>query len=91
MSVWNMPEEVITALRHQKSPSSAEEHQEFACLLQLTHHLLAAEGLLPGGPQEIDESLYETLHISKESAQAAVERLLDSQEDVAAIASLMSR
>lgn len=91
MSVWNMPEEVITALRHQKSPSSAEEHQEFACLLQLTHHLLAAEGLLPGGPQEIDNSLYDTLHISKENAQAAVERLLDSQEDVAAIASLMSR
>lgn len=91
MSVWNMPEEVITALRHQKNPSSAEEHQEFACLLQLTHHLLAAEGLLPGGPQEIDDSLYETLHISKENAQEAVERLLGSQEDVAAIAGLMSR
>ena len=59
--------------------------------LQLTHHLLAAHGLLPGGPQEIDDSLYETLHISPEKAQEAVERLLDSQEDVTAIANLMSR
>ena len=91
MSVWNMPEEVITALRHQKKPVSADEHTQYACLLQLTHHLLAAHGLLPGGPQEIDDSLYETLHISPEKAQEAVERLLDSQEDVTAIANLMSR
>jgi HD-like signal output (HDOD) protein/prolyl-tRNA editing enzyme YbaK/EbsC (Cys-tRNA(Pro) deacylase) len=91
MSVWNMPEEVITALRHQKSPASAEEHAEYACLLQLTHHLLATEGLLPGGPQEIDDSLYEMLHISKEKAQESVQRLLDSQEDVAVIAQIMGR
>jgi HD-like signal output (HDOD) protein/prolyl-tRNA editing enzyme YbaK/EbsC (Cys-tRNA(Pro) deacylase) len=91
MSVWNMPEEVITALRHQKNPAAADEHAQYACLLQLTHHLLASNGLLPGGQQEIDESLYETLHISKDNAQEAVERLLGSQEDVAAIASLMSR
>lgn len=91
MSVWNMPEEVITALRYQKHPDAVEEHTEFACLLQLTSHLLGAEGLLPGGPQEIDDSLYETLHISKEKAQEAVQRLLDSQEDVAAIANLMGR
>ncbi|MFT6905267.1 MAG: HD-like signal output (HDOD) protein/prolyl-tRNA editing enzyme YbaK/EbsC (Cys-tRNA(Pro) deacylase) [Oleiphilaceae bacterium] len=91
MSVWNMPEEVITALRHQKNPESADEHAQYACLLQLTHHLLASHGLLPGGPQEIDDSLYETLYISKEKAEEAVERLLDSQEDVAAIANLMGR
>ena len=91
MSVWNMPEEVITALRHQKSPASAEEHAEYACLLQLTHHLLAAEGLLPGGPQEIDESLYDRLYISKEKAHESIQQLLDSQEDVAVIAQLMSR
>ena len=58
MSVWNMPDEVITALRYQKSPGSADGHAQYASLLQLTHHLLAAEGLLPGGPQEIDENLY---------------------------------
>lgn len=91
MSVWNMPEEVITALRYQKNPASAEEHAQYACLLQLTHHLLAEAGLLPGGPQEIDESLYETLHISKEMAHESVQRLLDSQEDVAVIANLMGR
>lgn len=91
MSVWNMPEEVITALRHQKSPESAEEHAQYACLLQLTHHLLAAEGLLPGGPQEIDESLYDRLHISKEKAHESIQQLLGSQEDVAVIAHLMGR
>lgn len=91
MSVWNMPEEVITALRHQKSPASAEAHAEYACLLQLTHHLLAAEGLLPGGPQEIDDSLYEILNISKEKAQESVQQLINSQEDVVAIAYVMGR
>ena len=91
MSVWNMPEEVITALRHQKDPESAQEHGEYAALLKLTHQLLCAEGLLPGVAQEIDESLYTTLHLSKEKAQEAIDRLLGSQEDVAAIASLMAR
>ena len=91
MSVWNMPEEVITALRYQKSPESAGEHAQYACLLQLTHHLLAGEGLLPGGPQEIDESLYDTLHVTREKAQESIQQLLGSQEDVAAIAHLMGR
>lgn len=91
MTVWNMPEEVITALRYQKNPEAAEDHKKYACLLQLTHHLLASEGLLPGKVQEIDEQTYKTLGITKEQAQESVQQLIDSQEDVAAIAHLMGR
>lgn len=91
MAVWNMPEEVISAIRFQKHPASAEQHAEYAYLLKLSQHLLSEAGIIRGTGEKLDESVYIALHISKEDAQAAMQQLLESHEDVVAIASLLGR
>jgi HD-like signal output (HDOD) protein/prolyl-tRNA editing enzyme YbaK/EbsC (Cys-tRNA(Pro) deacylase) len=91
MAVWNMPEEVIISLRHQKNATFDGANAEYAGLLKLTHHLLADAGVFPGGNEVLDEGIYERLHLPKEKAADAIEQLLESQEDVAAVANLMGR
>ena len=91
MSVWNMPEEVIMALRHQKNSAFDGGNAEYASLLNLTQHLLADAGIFTGSIEPLEEGAYERLNITKENATAAIERLLESQEDVAAVAGLLGR
>ncbi len=91
MSVWNMPEEVIIALRHQKNQSFEGVNAEYAGLLQLTQHLLVDAGVIPKHASDLDESIYARLHITPENAEDALAQLLESKEDVAAVANLMGR
>jgi len=91
MSVWNMPEEVIISLRHQKNNEFDGVNSEYSNLLHLTHHLLAEAGLFSAPAEPIDEGIYERLHLPKAKANEAIQQLLESQEDVAAVANLMGR
>jgi HD-like signal output (HDOD) protein len=91
MAVWNMPEEVISALRFQKHPTATEEHAEYACLLKLSQNLLVQAGIIQGVAEDLDEQIYSTLHITREQTEQAMQQLLESQEDVVAIANLMGR
>ncbi len=91
MSVWNMPAEVITALRHQKNPHYDGPNAEFAALLKVTHHAYAKKGLSKAPIEKLDEAVYERLHISEADVDAAIERLVENSDDVSAMASLMGR
>ena len=91
MSVWNMPEEITIALRHQKNEAFDGEFSEYSNILNLTHHLLAEAGVLASTEANLDEGLYERLHITQEDAKAAIEKLLETQEDVASVAAMMKR
>jgi len=91
MSVWNMPEEVTTALRHQKNEEFEGEFSEYSNILNLTHHLLTKAGILAGAGATIDDGIYERLHIKKDDADAAIAKLLENQEEVAGVAGMMSR
>lgn len=91
MSVWNMPEEVTTALRHQKNEAFDGEFSEYSNILNLTHHLLVEAGILAGAGTIIDDGIYERLHLKKEDADAAIAKLLENQEEVAGVAGMMSR
>jgi HD-like signal output (HDOD) protein len=86
-----MPEEVIISLRHQKNQAFEGVNSEYAGLLQLTQHMLAEAGVMPKPADDLDESIYARLHITKEKAEEALEQLLESKEDVAAVANLMGR
>ena len=91
MSVWNMPEEVTTALRHQKNAAFEGEFSEYSTILNLTHHLLAEAGILAGAGVPIDDGIYERLHIKQDDAGAAIAKLLENQEEIAGVAGMMSR
>lgn len=91
MSVWNIPEEVIIGLRHQKNQAFEGVNAEYAGLLQLTQHMLADAGVVPKPADKLDESIYTRLHITPEKAEEALAQLLESKDDVAAVAGLIGR
>ena len=91
MSVWNMPAEIITALRHQKNPDYSGPNSEFANLLCLTNQVLAKHGILANGQCELSPALLEKFHIHAEEADNAILSLLENQDEVSGMANMMAR
>lgn len=83
---WNMPQEVVTALRHQNNPWYKGEHQVYSQLNFVARNLLASKGFGVGLQIDVPPSLYEDLHLDIETAHIAVENILESGDDLDAIA-----
>lgn len=91
MSVWNMPAEVITALRHQKSTDYSGPNAEYSALLAVTQHWLTRKGVFAGQAGGLPAHVYERLHLEPEAAEAAIDRLLENRDEVASMANVMGR
>jgi len=91
MAVWNMPEEVITALRHQKDSNYDGDHKEFANLLCLTEQLLTKYGVTPGVHTGVSQNLLAQFHLTEEEASQPFETLLENQSEVSNMANVMGR
>jgi HD-like signal output (HDOD) protein/prolyl-tRNA editing enzyme YbaK/EbsC (Cys-tRNA(Pro) deacylase) len=91
MAVWNMPEEVITALRHQKDSNYEGDHKEFANLLCLTEQLLTKYGVTPGVHSGVSQNLLAQFHLTEEEACQPFETLLENQSEVSSMANVMGR
>ncbi len=89
MEVWNMPEEVITALRHQNNPNYEGEHAVYAKLVYLAKQLLANNGVGRGSYQLIDDALFESLNLDKTTAEVSVANIVESADDLYEIAEKM--
>lgn len=90
MSYWHMPETVCNALRHQNNPEYDGEGWEYALLLHLSHKLLQEHNLVMGASSEpINEAVFTRLNISRESAVEAIEKLLESNDELQAMAKQM--
>jgi HD-like signal output (HDOD) protein/prolyl-tRNA editing enzyme YbaK/EbsC (Cys-tRNA(Pro) deacylase) len=90
MGYWHMPETICTALRHQSDPDYQGEDWEYSLLLYLSNKLLQEKGMWMGssiGP--IDQSLFDRLHIDRETANEAIDNLLESSEELQLIAKQM--
>ena len=86
---WSMPEEVVTALRFQSNRKYAGEHDVYAKLNHVAKQLLANRGFGSTLPAELPDEIFESLHLDKEMALATVENILESGEDLDAIAEKM--
>lgn len=89
MSVWNMPEEVIVALRHQKNPSFDGVNSDIANILHIARNLLSERGLSVGPTQSIPDELYERLQLDPDKAKEVMDQLLASQEEILQMAGMM--
>lgn len=86
MKVWNMPEEIVTALRYQKNPFYTGEYAAYASLLFLAQQLLRQKGVSDGPVQPIPQSLWETLGLDPETAEKVISELLAMSEEMQALA-----
>ncbi len=86
---WNMPSEVVTALRQKYNTAYNGENHEYAKLAYIAQQLLANAGFGNALGGDIPQKLFDDLHLDREAAQLTVANIIESGEDLDAIAEKM--
>lgn len=80
MQCWNVPEELVCALRFQDNPNYQGNYASYANLSCLAQRLLAQHGIGCVHDSSIPDSLYQRLGLSADIAQQALQRVLDAEQ-----------
>ncbi|WP_258910624.1 aminoacyl-tRNA deacylase and HDOD domain-containing protein [Pseudomonas putida] len=87
MKLWDMPEELSTALRFQHDPAYDGEYSAFPNLVCLATRLLRSRGIGSGPQEEIPDELLERLGITREKAEDVVNKVLEAENLLRELAS----
>ncbi|MNT69366.1 HDOD domain protein [compost metagenome] len=87
MKLWDMPEELSTALRFQHDPAYEGEFSAFPNLVCLATRLLRSRGIGSGPQQEIPDELLERLGITRDKAEDVVNKVLEAESLLRELAS----
>lgn len=79
---WNLPKEVVVAIRHSAVQDYMGPYSDYAQLVNLAVSLLRRAGLLQGPASRLDPILFSELHITPEDAKAAIEQVRDAKEEL---------
>lgn len=90
MSCWNMPEEVVLSLRFQNQPNYEGEHAVYSKLLYTAQTKLRERSIGYGPIQKIDGSLYKELNLDPEQADATINDIVESTEELGLMAQQMA-
>ncbi|WP_077530354.1 HDOD domain-containing protein [Vreelandella utahensis] len=90
MDLWNMPEEVVAAIRHQKNPKYAGEHSAYANALYLARALLVERGVRLGPELAVPDALYERLNLAPGRVAEEMDILVENSDSVASMAGMLS-
>ena len=83
---WNMPQEVVIALRQQYNPEFNGEHKAYPKLIYIANQMLANRGYGRGIQTEIPATLFEDLHLDIETAEKTINNIVESGDDLNSIA-----
>lgn len=86
---WCMPAEVVTALRQQHNPHYSGDNHCYAKLNYVAKQMLANRGFGETLPAAINDDVFQLLHLDQEMALATVDNILESGDDLDAIAEKM--
>ncbi|WP_250656458.1 aminoacyl-tRNA deacylase and HDOD domain-containing protein [Alkalimarinus coralli] len=89
MAVWNMPEEVIVALRHQKNAGFDGVNSDYSNILFIARNLLSERGLWVGPTQPIPDELFERLQLDPEKANEAIDELIAAKDEILKMAGML--
>jgi len=87
MKLWDMPEELSTALRFQHDPAYDGELAAFPNLVCLATRLLRSRGIGSGPLEEIPDELLERLRITRDKAEDVVNKVLEAESLLRELAS----
>ena len=90
MRLWNMPDEVCTAIRFQNEAGFEGEDNAYANLMFIAMRLLRTHGIGDAPMDPISQELYERLHLDPEKAKEKIEELMESSADLNVIANNMA-
>ncbi|UAW98333.1 HDOD domain-containing protein [Halopseudomonas nanhaiensis] len=80
MRYWDMPAEVSTAIRYQHEPAYKGDLHVYANMVYLTLALLRERDIGSGPQMPIPDELLERLHLSREAAAKAADKVLDARD-----------
>lgn len=86
MECWNMPEEVVKALRWQNHPNYNDEHDIYAKLLYVSKQLLRSANLVNGPSHSLSDELLDGLHLTQESALEVLNKVISQKDELSSIA-----
>ncbi|WP_390517732.1 HDOD domain-containing protein [Halioxenophilus aromaticivorans] len=86
METWNMPEEIITALRYQNDPNYDGEHAVYANLLYIAHQLMRQRQLNRGPNLGLEDELLARVHIERDALDETIETISNSAAELENIA-----
>jgi HD-like signal output (HDOD) protein/prolyl-tRNA editing enzyme YbaK/EbsC (Cys-tRNA(Pro) deacylase) len=89
MNNWNMPEEVGTALRWQYQSEYDGDYNTYSKLIFVARQMLAQKGFGETLPQSFDLNLFDELHLDESMAESTIDNIIESGEDLEAIAEKM--
>ena len=90
MEIWNMPDEIVVALRQQGNPDFEGENAAYAKLLFVAQRLLRQRGIGRGPKLEIPEHIFAELHLDPEKAEKAMDNIMESATELDNIAQEMA-
>ena len=79
MKLWDMPDELSTALRFQHDPAYDGDYAAFPNLVCLATRLLRARGIGSGPKDEIPDALLERLGLTRDKAEEVVNKVLEAE------------
>lgn len=82
MALWELPEEVVVALRYQNNPNYQGEYHAYAKLLYVAKQMLRQHNIGIGPRVEIPDALFEALHLDRDKACETIESVLESSDDL---------
>lgn len=87
---WNMPKDVVRAVRHQFDSDYDGQSQVYANLLLISEHLLSQAGFGKGTFKPVSEDIFDQVGLDKQAAIAAVEQVLESSSELNEVAKKLS-
>lgn len=88
---WNMPIEVVTAVRYQSLEDiELPEYGEYAKVLQVAQRLLQQRGIGQGPKLEISDHILDDLQLDLDKAQQSLDAIFESSDELVNIAKQMS-
>ncbi|PID44130.1 MAG: signal transduction protein [Proteobacteria bacterium] len=89
MHVWGVPDEVVVALRHQKTPAYRGIHSRLSGLIFIARNMLTERGIPLGAAHHIPDSLYQHLCLDPGRAAEVIDDLIGSKDEIMQMAGMM--
>jgi HD-like signal output (HDOD) protein len=86
MDLWNMPEEVTTAIQYQHDPMYSDKHCAYPNLIFMALRLLRQEGIGDAPLEEVPDYLFDRYELDREQVMEKVRSVVASSDEIAAIA-----
>ncbi len=80
MQTWNMPEEIVVALRQQQNPDYNGNHAVYANLVYIAIRLLRQHGIGDAPPEPVSPAVYQRLGLDQQTCEQLAEELVNSDE-----------